>query len=151
MTESQTIATPFPNWKFVVFRTAPRQRVLPAHELEVERANARRRQAGPDFDVISNHLCAMLNGHFTKPKLMSLAHRIAAIKGIPLDRDAKRLKDSLICWFCEHCKDEIMHNTAPVPARPPTVQDPGRVSQRTADLIPEELWAAWEKDFPLFE
>jgi hypothetical protein len=143
------MAIPLTNWKFVVFRTTPHQPILPAHELEIERANARRRQAGPEFEAMSNRLSEILNGNITKARLMSLAQKIAAIKGITVDREAKRLKDSLICWFCEHCKEEIMHNRPPPP--PPRVQDPVTISPRPADLIPEELWAAWEKDFLLFE
>jgi hypothetical protein len=81
--------------------------------------------------------------------LLSLARKIAALKGITLDRDAKRVKDSLICWFCEHCKEDIM-NAAPQPVGP-VRQNPVGAPSNTADPIPEELWAAWEKDFPVFD
>jgi hypothetical protein len=145
--DAPTTATPFPNWKFVVFRTTPRHRISPDHQLATERAIARRRQAGPDFDLISNRLYEILNGNFTKARLMSLAGKMAAIKGVKVDRDAKRVKDSLICWFCEHCKDYIMTTAqSPPPPPPPTCLD-----LATADPIPQELWDAWEKDFPFFE
>jgi hypothetical protein len=38
---------------------------------------------------------------------MRLAEKVAAQKQVKIDREAKRMKDSLICWFCENMGDLI--------------------------------------------
>jgi hypothetical protein len=147
--DSGTLGVPFTNWKFAVFHTPPRPRICPVQELAAARAIARRRRAGPDFDLVSNRLYAILNGDITKTNLMSFAQKIAAIKGLKVDREAKRVKDSLICWFCENCKQYILGTPQQTP--PPTIQHIVPASPKAADPIPEQLWDAWENDFPLFE
>jgi hypothetical protein len=57
-------------------------------------------------------LATALGGRLTKTALMDLAQRISAQKGIKIDRCARRIKDGLICWFCENAQRIVQQ---PVP------------------------------------
>jgi hypothetical protein len=42
---------------------------------------------------------------FTKEELLRLAEKFERSKGVRIDRSAQRLKDCLVCWFCENCPE----------------------------------------------
>jgi hypothetical protein len=110
--------------QFVVRRVPPRPRAPPNRQVEIARAMARKRGAGDDYNLIIKRLGEILRGDMTKPTLVAFAEKIAAIKSIKVDRQAIRAKDSLICWFCENCKDVILAYGRPNPPLPPVPQDP---------------------------
>jgi RNase P subunit RPR2 len=47
-------------------------------------------------------LSKMLGGNTRKKALIELAQSIAGSKKIEIDRAVKRMKEGLICWFCEN-------------------------------------------------
>jgi hypothetical protein len=65
------------------------------------------------FDRMSRILSAVLQGKTTKKALLHLAQAIATKKQIKIDRTAKRMKDGLICWFCEHATDLVIGDGFP--------------------------------------
>jgi hypothetical protein len=123
-------------------RAGQHPRARPSCAEDHARANARRRQAGRDYHEISIRLPVILGGNVSKLSLLKLARQIAKLKGIKLDRDAQRLKECLICWFCENCKDEIMRYAPPSPPPPPISQ-----GLPPAHPIPEEFWDRLEREF----
>jgi hypothetical protein len=55
-----------------------------------------------------------LGKNLSRVRLLELARTVSQQKGIVLDRCATRIKDALICWFCENAK-EIMPDLLPQP------------------------------------
>jgi hypothetical protein len=67
-----------------------------------EAAIERRRRVGASFEKMTRILNIMLNGHATCNELLRIATTLSLTRGLKVDRQAKRTKDNLICWFCEH-------------------------------------------------
>jgi hypothetical protein len=93
---------------------------------------------------MSAALARMTDGKMTRQALLSLAVALARQKGIKLDRGAKRVKDALICWFCENCSEIL--GGAMQPAEAPPVVGASWMDQMEPSTIgttlPED--AAWE-------
>jgi hypothetical protein len=66
---------------------------------------------GSLFHQMTSVLTKVFGGNLTKSKLMELARSVAAEKGLTIDRGAKRMKDGLICWFCENIPQLLVGNT----------------------------------------
>jgi hypothetical protein len=66
----------------------------------------RRRNNAAMFDKMTQILSIVTGGKLTKAALMTLAEKVAAQKQVKIDREAKRMKDCLICWFCENTGDQ---------------------------------------------
>jgi hypothetical protein len=67
-----------------------------------EAALERRRRVGPLFDKMTKMLNILLKGHTTLRELRRFAIMLDFRRGLNIDRQAKRSRDNLICWFCEH-------------------------------------------------
>jgi hypothetical protein len=138
--ESRSVtATKLP---FVIYRSAPRRRVRPDREAEIERANARRRGVAEKFDIVANRLRQLLNGRFTKQALLGFADQIGGLRGVKVDRAARRVKDSLICWFCENFYDVIVGGMI-VARIPRPAERPAMVL--TFDMDEEEQWTTGDQ------
>jgi hypothetical protein len=71
------------------------------HEYSIQR----RRAVGPAYDRMCALLTRLTGGKMTRGTLLRLAEELATARGIRVDRTAKRMKDCLICWFCERAGD----------------------------------------------
>jgi hypothetical protein len=77
---------------------------------ESDMALARRRATGSRFEHFTTILRQILGTETTREALLKFALEVATIHGLQLDRSAKRLKDCLICWFCENCTEAMLSN-----------------------------------------
>lgn len=72
---------------------------------EEERCAKRVKECGENFNNVQNVLKELFDDHITIKKLIDKAEELMKYKGVtPVDRDAKRKKKSLICWFVENWK-----------------------------------------------
>ena len=70
---------------------------------KVQDRQIKRRQKNADlFDNVRKTLDSYYNQPFKFKDAILLADSIAAKIGVKIDRDARRSKDTLICWFCEN-------------------------------------------------
>jgi hypothetical protein len=99
----------------VIRRTKPSRPSVAQTMIDHERSNERRRRVGPLYDQMCVILTRLTSGKLNRAILLGLAEQLAKQKGITVDRTAKRLKDCLICWFCENCQELLWQ-----PRRPPT-------------------------------
>jgi hypothetical protein len=93
------------NPNVVVIRQHPYRRSIHQTQIDNERFIERRRNAGPLFDKMKQLLTLVTRGKLQKGQILALAERIAQEKHLKIDRGAKRIRDCLICWFCEHSSD----------------------------------------------
>jgi hypothetical protein len=91
--------------KVVILRKKPRRTPLAQTQIDHDRCIERRRCNAASYDRMTQILNVVLGGKITKRNLMDLAEKIAAQKQIKIDRGAKRMKEGLICWFCENACD----------------------------------------------
>jgi hypothetical protein len=103
--------------EIVIVQSKPRRPPLAQTRIDQDQCIERRRCNAALYDRMTQILNAVLGGKVTKQHLMELAVKIAAAKGIKIDRGAKRLKDGLICWFCENACEFV----APRAASPPGI------------------------------
>jgi hypothetical protein len=73
----------------------------------------RRRRNSAIFCAMEAALKALCRG-FTKAELLRLAEKFETVKGVRVDRSARRQKDCLVCWFCENCPELLDPNPAQV-------------------------------------
>jgi hypothetical protein len=105
-------ATPgLENGKIVIIRQKPYRPSLEQTQRDHDRCQERRRNHGSVFDQMARTLPKVFGENPTKSKLMEFAQSIAAEKGLTIDRGAKRMKDGLICWFCENAPHLLVENT----------------------------------------
>ena len=104
----------------VITRVKPRRPSTRQTAIDQERSNERRRIAGGIFHRMSAVLVRVIHGKATRVALLRMAAALASQKGITIDRGSKRLKDSLICWFCENCPEIACGGMQPAKA-PETV------------------------------
>jgi hypothetical protein len=90
------------NGKIVIIRNKPRHESIPQTQRDREHCNKRRQAQGRAFDKMTQTLTVAMGGNLSRVGLLELARTIAVQKGIALDRTATRMKDALICWFCEN-------------------------------------------------
>jgi hypothetical protein len=67
------------------------------------------------YSTMSRWLTVIFHGEPTKESLWQFASKIAAKLNIKIDRDARRLKDSLMCWICENAPQLLATEPATVP------------------------------------
>jgi type III secretory pathway component EscV len=91
----------------VVIKRKPHRTPIIQTEIDHDNAVLRRRNNEALFDRMTQILTHVAGGKPTKQVLMKLAQQIADKKQIKVDRIAKRIKDCLICWFCEQVPDLI--------------------------------------------
>jgi hypothetical protein len=65
----------------------------------------RRRRVNGMFGAMEQFLKRKLGDRMNKSDLLELACSIETSRGIKLDRSAKRNREMLIVWFCEHWND----------------------------------------------
>jgi hypothetical protein len=99
--------------KVIIIRQKPSRPSRPQTLIDQDNCIERRRAHATTYDKMRQFLTQITGGKLTKAVLMSLAKRIAEQKGIKIDRGAKRLKDCLICWFCEHASELLVDLVAP--------------------------------------
>jgi hypothetical protein len=99
--------------KIVIIRKKPRRLPLAQTQIDRDQCIERRRCNGALYDRMTQILGVVLGGKITKRNLMDLAEKIAAQKQIKIDRGAKRMKEGLICWFCENVCDFPARQAAP--------------------------------------
>jgi hypothetical protein len=129
--------------KIVITRPKPRRPSVPQTEIDHLRCIERRRKNAPLFDRMTEILTYVTNGRMTKEVLLDLATKIADRKGIKIDRGAKRMKECLICWFCEHTNDVMALQASPSSEQ---TNDPPFAST-TIEECDIDQWApefAWE-------
>jgi hypothetical protein len=95
--------------RVAVFLPEPRDRRIPPQTLlprtELERISDRRRRANPIFNAVLAGVTFWLGGDTSMTGLTRLAEHIAKVRGVPIDRLARRTKTSLICWLCENAPE----------------------------------------------
>jgi hypothetical protein len=99
--------------KVVIIQKKPRPQPLAQTQIDHDRCIERRRCNAAVYDRMAQILNAVLGGKATKQNLMDLAEKIAAQKQIKIDRAAKRIKEGLICWFCENACDLAVQEASP--------------------------------------
>jgi hypothetical protein len=99
--------------KIVIVRRKPRRTQIPQTQVDHARCIERRRCNAALYDRMARILDAALGGKATKQNLMALAEKIASEKRIKIDRGAKRMKEGLICWFCENARSFISEEALP--------------------------------------
>jgi hypothetical protein len=108
-----------------MYITAPRGRndkKTKEQEDEIRRANERVKRLGGRFWEMAGWLEDFLKPQSaTKPNLMELAKKISNEDCKPIDRDARRRKECLICWFDENFPEGLPRNDEDHPIFP-TVQ-----------------------------
>jgi hypothetical protein len=118
-TESWTEAE---DGKVIILRRKPRRPSVPQTLIDHAQSIERRRANAALYDRMTQILTQIAGGKLTKGVLMRLAERIADQKRIKIDRGARRMKDCLICWFCEQATDltssSLEGSTEPMPAFP---------------------------------
>ena len=72
------------------------------YKKEHDRQNKRRQKNAELFDKVKNTLDSYYNQPFKFKDAIKLANSIAEKIDVKIDRDARRSKDTLICWFCEN-------------------------------------------------
>jgi len=83
----------------------------PQANREAERAIERRRRNAAHYAAMLAILQRLVpTGHAVD--IRRLAVKISEVKGVELDRGARRLKECLICWFCEHCPELLQGHNA---------------------------------------
>jgi hypothetical protein len=116
--------------EMIVLPRLPRRKTLRSGEEEA----ARRRKAGPTWDRMQNYLMRTLGSKFTNNMLLKIAKEIATARGLVIDREAKRSKGSMICWFCENCAGLIGSPTvAPTLFAETTFDDWDYIRSQTPD------------------
>jgi hypothetical protein len=93
------------NEKIIIIKQQTRRASVRQTQIDNDSFNKRRRNAGPLFDQMKQILTIATGGQMKKCRILALAERIAQEKQLKLDRSTKRIKDCLICWFCEHLCD----------------------------------------------
>jgi hypothetical protein len=109
--------------------------------IDHERSNERRRRVGPLYDQMCVILTRLTSGKLNRGILLGLAEQLAKQKGITVDRTAKRLKDCLICWFCENCQELFWQPRKPL--RAPTTDREWMDPSNPANL--EFMWSDGEQ------
>ncbi|OHT11738.1 hypothetical protein TRFO_18714 [Tritrichomonas foetus] len=65
----------------------------------------RRRKSSIHFKKMEANLQLIFGQKVTKEQLITEAEKISKVKGIKVDRLARRAKEATICWFCENCHE----------------------------------------------
>jgi hypothetical protein len=104
--------------KIVIHRQARQKHQSKLTEREHIRCEERMARNAGTYSTISRWLTALLGkDQLTKSALLPIAEKIAQQLHVKIDRDAKRLKDSLICWICENAPQlpaaPVLHTTSP--------------------------------------
>jgi hypothetical protein len=60
------------------------------------------RQNAQHYKEMKRILTIVTGGHLTMSVLLNLVNKMAKAKQLNIDRSARRMKDCLICWFCEN-------------------------------------------------
>jgi hypothetical protein len=109
-----------------------------------EAAIERRRRVGPSFDKMTKILNVMLNGQATCAELRRFATVLGGARGLKLDRLAKRTKECLICWFCEHFPQLLTNHQLDRfdqgPERIPSPASPGDPHRPNITRTPTGIW-----------
>jgi hypothetical protein len=80
----------------------PRKAAALQIEKEQRKCAERVRRLEAQFAEMKKFLTAVTGGRLAVRNLLGLANHIAEERHIKVDRVARRLKDALICWFCEN-------------------------------------------------
>jgi hypothetical protein len=88
--------------EITVIKRRPRKPSASQTEKEQQACFNRVRRNRADFEQMKRVLTVVTRGRMTMSSLLDLAHKIAAPKHLTIDRAARRMKDCLICWFCEN-------------------------------------------------
>ncbi|EAX85026.1 hypothetical protein TVAG_586070 [Trichomonas vaginalis G3] len=87
--------------RIVIIREPPKKRISDEYSEFRKKMDIRRRKVSKLYPFVEKFL-----NSFPKLKrrtdIMKLALRIGELVQIPVDRNAKRLNEPLICWFCEN-------------------------------------------------
>jgi hypothetical protein len=71
------------------------------------------------FSAMESTLKVLCNS-FRKADILHLAEKFESSKGVRVDRSARRLKDCLVCWFCENCPELLSPNPEVLVPKTPT-------------------------------
>jgi hypothetical protein len=93
--------------KVVIIRKKPCRTPLAQTKIDHDRCIERRRCNAANYDKMTQILNAALGGKATRENLLDLAEKLAAQKQLKIDRCARRMKEGLICWFCENACDFV--------------------------------------------
>jgi hypothetical protein len=132
--------------KVVILRARPPRPSVPQTLIDHQKCIERRRANAALYDRMTQILTRIAGGKLTKEVLMGLAERIAEQKRIKIDRGAKRMKDCLICWFCEQATELIVDAVAPDEKNDPILAFP-KMDIDDFDIAPLD---AHDDDFPWF-
>lgn len=120
----------------VICRDPPIKRNSKAYEKHREAQNRRGRRLGPYFDYVNSFFNKF--PRFQKRKeLFLLAKTLEPTINRKIDRDACRIRESLICWFTENwtlMSDIIMKTIDKLPPSSPIP----KISIETTEIKPEE-------------
>lgn len=86
---------------FVIKRDPPKKCISPQYEEYRSMIDKRRRRVSNLFQYLQRYLNS-LPGLKKKADMIRLAVAISRELNIKLDRDAKRVSEALICWYCEN-------------------------------------------------
>jgi hypothetical protein len=140
--------------KIVIIRQKPCRKSLPQTEVDHIQCIERRRQNAGMFNTMTQILTRITGGKLTKEALLKLANVIADRKQIKIDRGAKRMKECLICWFCEHVRDVLdlnIETTTEKPAESEDQQFPAlTIDDCEIDTAKGDQELTWESEFPDF-
>jgi hypothetical protein len=102
------------NGQITVITSYRSKSVINQTEKDQEQANIRLRKNFRVYHIMYSIL-EVITGKVTLNSMLALAEQFAPLKGIRVDRIARRRKNCLICWFCENCS-EFLSPFVPKPA-----------------------------------
>lgn len=86
---------------YIITRDPPKRGIANDYSKYRNKVDERRRNNSALYSNIENLLFTQLKG-ITQKKICQMADYIAKQGGLNVDRQAKRLRQSMICWFCEN-------------------------------------------------
>lgn len=90
-----------PNCLFVIMRTPPKKRISETYTTYTDKRNQRRRNNQKQYDMIDK-VIRSYQELYRFPNILKLAQALAEKQELHIDRNAKRVREELICWFCEN-------------------------------------------------
>jgi hypothetical protein len=100
--------------KIVIYRSNPSKGQSAATIAEQRRCRERMERNAGMYTTMSRWLATILHQKVTKDSLLRFAEKMALKLNVPIDRDARRLKDCLICWICENAPQLVVAEPATI-------------------------------------
>jgi hypothetical protein len=92
---------------FRPFRIAPDLPIRPRSECstDLEQLRERRHAVEGQYQQMVRFLSTWLDGDLSRANLLRVAEALGRTTGIVVDPSARRLREAIIVWFCEHATE----------------------------------------------